>query len=142
MTLKKGLLLLSVIVAASFSASAQTNDSERIYTSVEQNPVFPGGQAELLKFLSDNIQYPPQAAENGTEGKVVVQFVIEKDGHVGDAKIVRGAGEEFNQEAIRVCQSLPKFTPGRKDGQPVRVWFTVPVTFKIPENTVIRRPSK
>ena len=84
-----------------------------------------------MKYLSCNIQYPPKAAEDGKEGKVVVQFVVEKDGHVGDdVKIVRSVDKDLDNEAIRVCKSLPQFTPGRKDGQPVRVWYTIPVTFK------------
>lgn len=106
-------------------------EPEKIFTSVEQNPEFPGGQAALLKYLSSHIQYPPQAAENGKEGKVVVQFVVEKDGHVGDVKVVRSVDKDLDREAIRVCKSLPKFTPGRQNGQPVRVWFTLPVTFKL-----------
>ncbi len=117
--------------AVSLSASSQTNASEKIYTAVDEQPVFPGGQAALLKYLSCNIQYPPKAAEDGKEGKVVVQFVVEKDGHVGDdVKIVRSVDKDLDNEAIRVCKSLPQFTPGRKDGQPVRVWYTIPVTFK------------
>lgn len=106
-------------------------EPEKIFTSVEQNPEFPGGQAALLKYLSSHIQYPPQAAENGKEGKVVVQFVVEKDGHVGEVKVVRSVDKDLDREAIRVCKSLPKFTPGRQNGQPVRVWFTLPVTFKL-----------
>lgn len=108
-----------------------TND-EVIRTSVEVAPQFPGGQAALLKYLSDNIQYPPQAAANGVKGKVVVQFVIEKDGHVGDVRVLRSVDKELDAEAIRVCQSLPEFTPGFQNGEPVRVWFTMPVTFKLP----------
>lgn len=106
-------------------------EPEKIFTSVEQNPEFPGGQAALLKYLNSHIQYPPQAAENGKEGKVVVQFVVEKDGHVGEVKVVRSVDKDLDREAVRVCKSLPKFTPGRQNGQPVRVWFTLPVTFKL-----------
>lgn len=106
-------------------------EPEKIFTSVEQNPEFPGGQAALLKYLNSHIQYPPQAAENGKEGKVVVQFVVEKDGHVGEVKVVRSVDKDLDREAVRVCKSLPKFTPGRQNSQPVRVWFTLPVTFKL-----------
>ena len=106
-------------------------EPEKIFTSVEQNPEFPGGQAALLKYLNSHIQYPPQAAENGKEGKVVVQFVVEKDGHVGEVKVVRSVDKDLDREAVRVCKSLPKFPPGRQNGQPVRVWFTLPVTFKL-----------
>ncbi len=104
---------------------------EEIFKSVEQMPEFPGGNAALQKYLASHIQYPPQAAENGKEGKVIVQFVVEKDGHIGEVKIARGVDKDLDREAVRVCKTLPKFTPGRQNGQPVRVWFTLPVTFKL-----------
>ena len=104
---------------------------EEIFKSVEQMPEFPGGNAALQKYLASHIQYPPQAAENGKEGKVIVQFVVEKDGHIGEVKIARGVDKDLDREAMRVCKTLPKFTPGRQNGQPVRVWFTLPVTFKL-----------
>lgn len=104
---------------------------EEIFKSVEQMPEFPGGAAALQKYLASHIQYPPQAAENGKEGKVIVQFVVEKDGHIGEVKIARGVDKDLDREAMRVCKTLPKFTPGRQNGQPVRVWFTLPVTFKL-----------
>ncbi len=106
-------------------------EPEQIFTSVEQMPEFPGGHAALLKYLNSHIQYPPQAAENGKEGKVVVQFVVEKDGHVGEVKVIRSVDKDLDREAVRVCKTLPKFTPGRQNGQPARVWFTLPVTFKL-----------
>ena len=104
---------------------------EEIFKSVEQMPEVPGAAAALQKYLAPHIQYPPQAAENGKEGKVIVQFVVEKDGHIGEVKIARGVDKDLDREAMRVCKTLPKFTPGRQNGQPVRVWFTLPVTFKL-----------
>ena len=71
------------------------------------------------------------AHENNVQGIVVLQFVVEKDGHVGDVKVVRSVDNDLDSEAVRVCKSLPKFTPGRQDGQPVRVWYTIPVNFKL-----------
>lgn len=102
-----------------------------IFKSVEQMPEFPGGNLGLVQFLSENIQYPPQAAEVGMEGKVIVQFVVEKDGSIGEVKVARGVDPLLDAEAMRVCKTLPRFTPGRQNGQPVRVWFTLPVTFKL-----------
>jgi len=104
---------------------------EEIFKSVEQPPQFPGGDAALMKYLSSHIQYPTMAQENNIQGKVVLQFVVEKDGHVGEVKVVRSVDKDLDREAVRVCKSLPKFTPGRQNGQAVRVWYTLPVTFKL-----------
>ena len=104
---------------------------DEIFKSVEQPPTFPGGDAALMKYLSSHLQYPTMAQENNIQGKVIVQFVVEKDGHVGDVKVVRSVDKDLDREAIRVCKSLPKFTPGRQNGQVVRVWYTLPVNFKL-----------
>jgi protein TonB len=104
---------------------------EEIFKSVEQPPQFPGGDAALMKYLSSHIQYPTMAQENNIQGKVVLQFVVEKDGHVGEVKVVRSVDKDLDREAVRVCKSLPKFTPGRQNGQAVRVWYTLPVNFKL-----------
>ncbi len=124
--------------------SGQRHDPERIFTSVEQMPEFPGGQAALMGFLSENIIYPAEAAESGKEGLVVVQFVVEKDGSVGVVKVVRGVDPLLDAEAVRVCKSLPLFKPGRQNGQPIRVWFTLPITFKLsaPEPAENNRQSR
>ena len=104
---------------------------EPIFMSVEQMPQFPGGDEALLKYLSSHINYPPMAAENNIQGRVVVQFVVDKTGRVGEVKLIRGVDKNLDNEAVRVCKSLPKFTPGRQNGQPVSVWYTLPVTFKL-----------
>lgn len=102
-----------------------------IFTLVEQMPQFPGGDAALMKYLSSHIKYPPMAVENNVHGRVVVQFVIDKTGKVGEVKVIRSVDKDLDKEAVRVCMSLPKFTPGRQNGQPVAVWYTLPVTFKL-----------
>ena len=104
---------------------------EEVFRTVEQMPQFPGGDQALSKFLSSHINYPPMAAENNVQGKVIVQFVVEKDGRVGDVKVFRSVDKDLDREAVRVCKMLPKFTPGRQNGQPVRVWFMLPVQFKL-----------
>ena len=104
---------------------------EEIFKSVEQMPQFPGGDAALMKYLSSHINYPPMAAENNVQGKVILQFVVEKDGHVGEVKIARAVDKDLDKEAVRVVKSLPKFIPGRQNGHPVRVWYTLPVNFKL-----------
>ena len=104
---------------------------EEVFRSVEQMPQFPGGEAALMKYLQSHINYPPMAAENNVQGRVVVQFVVDKTGKVGEVKVVRSVDKDLDKEAVRVCKSLPKFTPGRQNGQPVSVWYTLPVTFKL-----------
>ena len=104
---------------------------EDIFTVVEQMPQFPGGEAALMKYLQSHINYPPMAAENNVQGKVVVQFVVDKTGRVGEVKVVRSVDKDLDREAARVCKSLPKFTPGRQNGHPVSVWYTLPVFFKL-----------
>ena len=104
---------------------------EEVFRSVEQMPQFPGGEAALMKYLQSHINYPPMAAENNVQGRVVVQFVVDKSGKVGEVKVVRSVDKDLDKEAVRVCKSLPKFTPGRQNGQAVSVWYTLPVTFKL-----------
>ena len=104
---------------------------EEVFRSVEQMPQFPGGEAALMKYLASHINYPPMAAENGIQGRVVVQFVVEKTGNIGEVIIARSVDKDLDREAARVCKSLPKFTPGRQNGQPVPVWYTLPVVFKL-----------
>ena len=103
----------------------------KVYQSVEQMPEFPGGIGEMMKFLQMNIKYPPTAAANKIEGRVILQFIIDKTGQVGDVKVVRSVNEELDAEAVRVVKSMPKFTPGRQDGKAVAVWYTLPISFKL-----------
>ncbi len=104
---------------------------EEVFTHVEQMPKFPGGDAELYKFISNNLQYPAMAIENNVQGKVIVQFVVTKDGSIGNVKVVRSVDRDLDNEAVRVCKKLPKFVPGKQNGQAVNVWYTLPVTFKL-----------
>lgn len=106
-------------------------DGERVFTSVEQMPQFHGGDAALMKYIASHINYPPMAAQNNVEGKVILQFVVKKDGSIGDVKVVRSVDKDLDKEAVRVIKSLPKFIPGRQNGEPVSVWYTVPVAFKL-----------
>ena len=104
-----------------------------IYRSAEQMPQFPGGEAALMKYIQTHIQYPPTAAKNHVQGRVIVQFIVWKDGSVDEVKVVRSVDKDLDKEAIRVCKTLPKFTPGRQNGKIVPVWYTLPVTFQLPE---------
>lgn len=98
---------------------------------VEQKPQFPGGEAEMYKWLGANIVYPPAAAEEGVSGRVVVEFVVGKDGSITNVRVVRPRHPALDKEAVRVVKAMPKWIPGRNNGQPVKVTYTLPVTFKL-----------
>jgi len=104
-------------------------DEAVIFIAPEEKPEFPGGDAALLNFLSQNIKYPAIAAENGVNGRVTVNFVVNKDGSISDAKILRGVDQALDKEALRVIYSMPKWKPGKQSGKPVRVSFSVPINF-------------
>ena len=106
-------------------------DDSKVFTSVEQMPQFPGGDAALLKYIDSHLQYPAMAQEQGIQGKCVLQFVVTKTGSVGEVKVVRSLSPDCDNEAKRVVRGLPKFTPGKQNGQAVNVWYTLPVTFKL-----------
>ena len=98
---------------------------------VEQKPEFPGGEAAMYKWLGDNIVYPSAASEEGVQGRVVVEFVVGKDGSISNVKVVRPRHPALDKEALRVVKAMPKWLPGRNNGQPVKVTYTLPVTFKL-----------
>ena len=104
---------------------------ETIFNAVEQMPQFPGGEAELMKYISNNIKYPTMAMENNIQGRVVVQFVVTKTGKIGEVKVVRSKDPDLDKEAVRVVKSLPNFIPGKMNGQAVNVWYTLPISFKL-----------
>ena len=106
-------------------------EDNKVFDVVEQQPAFPGGQGALLSWLSQNIHYPAVAEENGIQGRVVVSFVVEKDGSISNVQVVRGVDPSLDKEAARVVKSMPKWTPGKQNGQAVRVKYNVPVTFKL-----------
>lgn len=104
---------------------------EEIFMVVEQMPEFPGGMAELMRFLSKNIKYPTIAQENGVQGRVIVQFVVNQDGSIVDPVVMRSVDPYLDKEALRVISTMPKWKPGMQRGKAVRVKYTVPVTFKL-----------
>lgn len=108
-----------------------TSTDDDVYEVVEKMPKFPGGGAELMKYLSSNIKYPVEAHKAGIQGRVVVSFVVNKDGTVKDAKIVRSVDKSIDAEALRVISAMPKWQPGYQDGKAVSVRYTVPVTFRL-----------
>lgn len=107
------------------------NDEGQIFEVVEQNPAFPGGDKALMDYLYKNLKYPAVAQDNGIQGRVLIQFVVNKDGSIVDPKVLRSVDPSLDKEAMRVVTSMPKWTPGRQRGKPVRVRFTLPVTFRL-----------
>lgn len=104
---------------------------EKPFDVVEQMPEFPGGMPELMKFLQENVKYPEEAMKNGIQGRVLIQFIVEKDGSISEAKVIKKVNELLDAEALRVIGEMPKWTPGKQKGQEVRVKFVLPVTFRL-----------
>ncbi len=106
-------------------------EENKVFDIVEQQPMFPGGPAALMKYLSEHTKYPVVAQENGVQGRVTVQFVVEKDGSISDVHVLRGVDPSLDKEAVRVVKSLPRWTPGKQNGITVRVNYRVPVLFRL-----------
>ena len=106
-------------------------EENKVFDIVEQQPLFPGGPTALMKYLSENTKYPVVAQENGVQGRVTVQFVVEKDGSISDVHVLRGVDPSLDKEAVRVVKSMPRWTPGKQNGITVRVNYRVPVLFRL-----------
>lgn len=136
-TIKEPLEEREIVLERPIGSGVKQSDVKRneneIFKSVEQMPQFPGGDAALIKYLDSHIQYPPEAAKNNIQGRVILQFVVDKTGEIGEVKVVRSVDKDLDKEAIRFVKTLPKFIPGRQNGQAVAVWYTLPVTFKLPQ---------
>ena len=104
---------------------------QKIYDIVDEMPVFPGGDHELIRYIADNLDYPKDAMESGIEGRVFVKIIVEPNGSISNAKIIRGLGYGCDEEAVRVVESMPNWKPGRKNGETVRVNMAIPVNFKL-----------
>lgn len=104
---------------------------EEIFTIVETNPGFPGGDKKMYEYLGKNMKYPPIARDNNIQGRVYVSFVVEKNGKITDVRVLRGIGGGCDEEAIRVVKSMPKWSAGKQRGKPVRVRFNLPILFKL-----------
>ncbi|MBO1363386.1 energy transducer TonB [Prevotella sp. A2931] len=106
-------------------------EETKVFDVVEQMPTFPGGNAALMSYLSQNTKYPVVAQENGVQGRVVVSFVVERDGSITDVRVVRSVDPSLDKEATRVVKSMPNWIPGKQNGSTVRVKYNVPVSFKL-----------
>lgn len=129
-SLKVALMML-VLLFSFMTSTAQTKKNNMAYDVVEVMPQFPGGQTAMLKYLMENIKYPKQAMKEGIQGRVTVSFIVEKDGRVSNVRLLRSVQPSLDKEAIRVVKSMPKWTPGKHNGKPVRVRFNLPVMFKL-----------
>ena len=135
------IISLAAMLTFSLCAGAQNKESKsskttnvkqvKVFDVVEQMPQFNGGQEALMLYLSNNIKYPESAETSGIQGRVISTFVVECDGSISNVEVVKSIDPSLDKEAIRVVKSLPKFTPGRQNGYPVRVWYTLPVNFKL-----------
>ena len=136
-------LVLLVIVFAPARANAQnkkvkkaqthkdTTTDDKVYEVCEQMPIYEGGDAALLKYLTDSVKYPELAKKHGVQGRVVIGFIVEKDGSLTDIKVLRPVDIALDAEALRVVKGMPKWIPGCHDGQLVRVEYNVPVSFRL-----------
>lgn len=106
-------------------------ESDRVFSVVEQMPSFPGGMGAMMQYLSSNIKYPKEAEKKGIQGRVLLSFIVQTDGSITDVRISKSVDPSLDKEAIRVVKSMPKWIPGRQNGEPVRVKYTFPVTFRL-----------
>ena len=136
-------LILLVIVIVPVRANAQdkkgkttqtrkdTTTDDKIYEVCEQMPIFEGGDAALMKYLTDSVKYPELTKKHGVQGRVVIGFIVEKDGSLTDVKVLRAVDRALDAEALRVVKGMPKWIPGSQNGQHVRVKYNVPVPFRL-----------
>ncbi len=111
----------------------RVDDSNTLYSmaAVEVMPQFPGGEAALYKYIADNLRYPANAQEDGVSGRVIVQFTVNKSGNISDVSVIRSRHPSLDREAVRVVRSMPRWNPGKQNGHPVNVIYTLPVTFRL-----------
>ena len=117
------------------SKATETADASGVYRSAQKMPQFPGGEMALLEYVMRNMKYPESEVNNPKNGRVVISFVVEANGKIGETKILRSIGEAYDAEAIRVIKSLPDFIPGQSNGENVAVWYNLPISFKTTEDT-------
>lgn len=146
--MQKHLLLVTILLSMTATLSAQNNKSEQerlpvkveersqeVHTIVEQMPVFPGGESALLAYVAQHLKYPAQAIRDRVRGIVLLRFVVLENGRVGQVQTIKSLEPHCDAEAKRVVKSLPRFIPGKQQGKAVRVWYTFPIRFLLPEAT-------
>ena len=121
--------LFLIMFLAFLSVNAYSQSDDEVYSWVEEAAQFPGGQEEMMKFIQDNRQYPDEAKSQNLHGRVIVSFIVEKDGSLSNVKVMRSLGSGCDEEAVRVINSMPKWKPGKNSGKEVRTKMLVPITF-------------
>lgn len=129
-SLKVALTML-VLLFSFTTSTAQTKKNDMVFDVVEVMPQYPGGQIAMMKYIMENMKYPEQAMKEGIQGRVAVRFIVEKDGSISDVKPILSVHPLLNKEAVRVVKSMPKWSPGKQHGKPVRVQLIVPIMFKL-----------
>lgn len=124
-------LMMFVLLFSFMTSTAQTKKNDMLFSVVEVMPQYPGGQIAMMKYIMENMKYPEQAMKKGIQGRVAVSFIVEKDGSISNVKPVLSVHTLLDKEAVRVVKSMPKWSPGKHNGKPVRVRFNLPVMFKL-----------
>jgi protein TonB len=125
--------VLAILLMVNTNAMAQNKKAanDKVLEKAEVMPEFPGGDQAMMDFVAKNVQYPQEARDKEISGRVLVGFIVEKDGSIGDVKVVKGIGGGCDEEAVRVVKAMPKWKPGKDKGKPVRVSYVMPFTFKL-----------
>lgn len=127
------LSVLAILFTINTTATAQNKktSNDKVFEKVEDMPEFPGGEQAMMDFVAKNVQYPKEAMEKGISGRVLVGFIVEKDGSISETEVVKGIGGGCDEEAVRVVKAMPKWKPGKEKGKPVRVSYMMPIFFKL-----------
>ena len=125
--------VMAILLMANTTVTAQNKKAanDKVHEKVEVMPEFPGGDQAMMDFVAKNVVYPQEARDKEISGRVMVGFIVEKDGSISDAKVVKGIGGGCDEEAVRVVNAMPKWKPGKQKGKPVRVSFMMPFNFKL-----------
>lgn len=146
----RAVLLPILTLLAVFSAASQTaQDEEKVLDITDfgeatgdiQEPLYPGGIEALYDFICQNLTYPKSAVEQNIEGRVIIQFIVTKDGNVADAKVVKSVYPDLDAEALRVVRLLKGFIPGKKGAENINVWYTIPFNFKLPDDNPVKEEN-
>jgi len=128
------LIAVAFIAIIAFPSTASGQAGQTPYVAVDEMPMFPGGDAALMKYISSNLQYPSNAQENNVQGKVIIRFCVTAEGGINQITVLKGVDNDLDKEAMRVVNKLPAFKPGKKEGVAVPVWYMVPITFRLAKN--------
>lgn len=124
-------LMMFVLLFSFMTSTAQTKKNDMLFSVVEVMPQYPGGQIAMMKYIMENMKYPEQAMKKGIQGRVAVRFIVEKDGSISNVRPIHSVHTLLDKEAVRVVKSMPKWSPGKQHGKPVRVQLIVPIMFKL-----------